>query len=143
VRWLILSLVVLWIAPPASAQLAIKCAAPQGWSYILDGASRWEEDGVSGGSVSLVQDDTGRWDVVYATDYNKFTARQDGAKIDVVTNEGISGSVVLVATYPLGVVETFHLHRNEKGDSKLVITAAKPAIGAPARSSLFVSQCAR
>ncbi len=70
------------------AQVAIKCAAPQGWSYFLDGAVRWEEDGISGGSVSLVQDDAGRWDVIYATDYNKFTARQDGARIDVVTNEG-------------------------------------------------------
>ena len=94
-------------------------------------------------AVWLVQDDTGGWDVIYATDHNKFTARQDGAKIDVVTNEGVFGSVVLVAIYPLGVVETFHLYRDEKGGSKLVITAAKPAIGAPARSSLFVSQCAR
>ena len=141
VRCLVLSLIALTVALPGWAQERITCMAPTGWSYFFSGSLEVEQDGISGGTVSLVQDGAGRWDIVYSTTSNQFTARGDGAKVEALVHEVVPGSVILVVSYPLGTAETYHLYRRADGKHELVITSAKPAVAAPARSSMFASKC--
>ena len=127
----------------AAEPITIVCGESAGQTYWLQSKDGWTKDGFAGGNVLLSRDSKGEWDVIYVTKLNKFSAKGDGAQVGLLHSVDplLSGSATIVAFYPLGTVEVFHLVGNGRS-VEMATSVAKPMTAtAPARSSLFVSKC--
>lgn len=115
----------------------------------MDGRTGWADDGMSKGSMTFVRHSKDNWDVIIKdASGSTFSAKQDGAKILLMSGGAATGSTILLAAYPLGTVETFHLTLGADGSGELAMTSARPSVvyaagTTPPRSSVFVSKCSR
>jgi hypothetical protein len=124
---------------PAHSEVLRTCGASSGWAYYLAGGvvqqddAGWQEDGISNGGVMLLRDGE-NWDIVYTDATGSRSARADGGRVVMLT-ENTSGVVVLVA-YPT-VQETYLFSATR---SEVVWTQIKAA-GLADKGAVFRAAC--
>jgi hypothetical protein len=63
----------------AAQQVVTICGASSGYGYYLEPAGNgWTKDGISDGSLTVLRDTAGQYDVVIKSVGNSFTAKGDG-----------------------------------------------------------------
>lgn len=103
----------------------------------------WSEDGISNGSITVVQDKSGQYDLIIKHSGGTLTARADGAVLAPIEKQ--PGRFTIIAVYPLGTVETYQFTLDRAGNGTLLLARMKNAVP-PYRltiGSLLVSTCSK
>lgn len=124
-----------------SEEIITKCGSSIGKSYYINPDKGWIDDGIKNGKLTFKKTKDGDFDIVIVDSAGTFTAREDGAKVSVVKQDG--GYITLLAVYPLKVVEIFQLLLDTNGKGQLIWSSIKNIDEQNnfIRGSMFVAEC--
>jgi hypothetical protein len=137
----------LLLAPLECAAMTIAtCGAQTGHSYYLPsgpvgaGDAGWQQDGVTGGSLSLVMNDNAEFDVIQFDASKKvISAVNDGAKVSPIR---LSANEIAVSVYyPADTIEVYSFFRDAAGKSSLIFLQSRGSPNGISAGKLFVSEC--
>jgi hypothetical protein len=135
-----LALAAMLMATGARSEIITVCERASGRTAALEGGTvQWVDDGLSEGSITILRDANGAYDVSIKDAAGNFTAREDGASISADTEADLT----LVVRYPLGTVETYILALASDGAGTLIWSAMKNRVVGVTKGSLFTASCRR
>lgn len=135
-----LALAAMLMATGARSEIITVCERPSGRTAALEGGTvQWVDDGLSEGSITILRDANGAYDISIKDAAGNFTAREDGASISADTEANLT----LVVRYPLGTVETYILALASDGAGTLIWSAMKNRVVGVTKGSLFTASCRR
>jgi hypothetical protein len=104
---------------------------------------KWGKDGMKDGRFVFLERPSGEIDYLFRDAGEQFiSARGDGAQVRVLKHADDKVGFTAIVSYPeTGVVETFVITKDPQGRRMALLTANKPALGLPARTSSFVADC--
>lgn len=122
------------------------CGALSGHSYyqpsgLVGGSDAgWQEDGVTGGSLTLVMNDNGEADLLQFDASKKvISAVNDGAKVSPIR---ISADELAVSVYyQADTIEIYSFFRDAAGRSSLIFLQSKGNPKGITAGKLFVAEC--
>ena len=122
------------------------CGSQSGHSYYQPSGpvggrdAGWQEDGVTGGSLTLVMNDNGEFDLLQFDASKKvISAVNDGAKVSPIR---ISANELAVSVYyQADTIEIYSFFRDVAGRSSLIFLQSKGNPKGITAGKLFVSEC--
>jgi hypothetical protein len=121
---LISILVVSFIAPLSAQTVITTCGASLGKTYVREGNNgKWVDDGISGGSITLLFDKDKNPDLIIKSRGGSFSAKGDGAT--VVISHFTEGTISVIAAYPLNTVENYMFKINNNGKGFVMWTSTR------------------
>jgi len=123
-------------------QVVAQCGASKGQMVYLDrNKLKWEEDGITNGSITFLRLPNGKFDIITKDAMSAFSYAGDGAKI-VGLEEG-SDKKTFIAIHSSTVVEVFQLTLFQNGGGTLIWTATKnkSSNALITKGSLFTASC--
>jgi hypothetical protein len=128
----------------AAQQVVTICGASSGYGYYLEPAGNgWTKDGISDGSLTVLRDTAGQYDVVIKSVGNSFTAKGDGAQVFRVDGN-YDQRFTLVVVYPLPVTELYQFTLDQSGRGTVIWAAVKNGLlGKITKGTLFTATCSK
>jgi hypothetical protein len=126
-------------------QVITTCGASTGKSYYLEPEKHgWVDDRISDGTTTFFRYPGGDYDLLYKDTVGTHSAREGGATVFKVHDEG-DNLLTFVVIYPLHVTEVYQLTLDGAGNGTLIWSNIKNRAG-PAgitRGMLLTSNCSR
>jgi hypothetical protein len=141
-----LALLLILSSHVTAQQLITVCTASKGWTYYVQGQEKkFVEDGVAKGSITLIRDSAGKYDLLVTDVLNSYSVTEDGAKIVVTYENTNPRTVTLVVGYPYGTTETYMFLLDDAARGEVIWTTLKPEASSiiPGfnKGSLFRAEC--
>jgi hypothetical protein len=101
-------------------QIITVCGASSGYGYYLEPTrDGWQQDGIKNGTITVIRDSAGAYDVILKDTMTTFSARGDGAQV-VKVDGSDHHRFTLVAVYPLDRGLSVHARPERAGNVDLV-----------------------
>jgi hypothetical protein len=129
----------------AAQEVITVCGASAGYGYYSEPQQHgWVEDGIKDGTLTVLRDATGAYDVITKDRRTTFSARDDGAQV-VKVNGSDDLRFALVVVYPLPVSEIYQFSLDQRGRGTLIWAAVKNRAGplAVTKGTLFTAACSK
>jgi hypothetical protein len=130
--------------PAHARQIVTQCNQITGKSYYVSPDDKWQDDGMTGGTFTIVREDDKSYDVIIKdASATAFTAKGDGGAITPLKEEG--GNITILVIYPLNVIEIYQLTLDSNGSGVLLFSTVKNGVGTidhpVTKGSLFTAAC--
>lgn len=137
-----LSLSTLFVSMPAVAQEVIaNCGASKGKMVYLTPQPKWEDDGITNGSIMFIKMKNGKFDVIVKDAVSTLSYTEDGASI--VGLEESPFKKTFVVLHSKIVVEVFQLTLKSDKSGTLIWSSLKNGAmnGVITKGALFTASC--
>jgi hypothetical protein len=131
----------------AQQQVITVCGSSAGFGYYLEPKHEgWSKDGISKGTVTVMRDATGAYDIIAKDTMTTFSARGDGAQV-VKINGSDDLRFTLVVVYPKPVTELYQFTLDRSGRGTLIWAAVKNQLQVGpigmTKGTLFTATCSK
>ena len=129
----------------AAQEVITVCEASAGYGYYLEPEhDGWVKDGIKNGTLTVVRDATGAYDVIAKDVRTTFSAKGDGARV-VKVNGSDHLRFTLVVVYPKPVTEIYQFSLDQRGRGTLIWASVKNRLGpiAVTKGTLFTAACSK
>jgi hypothetical protein len=133
------------VSDVAAQEVITVCGASAGYGYYLEPQhAGWQKDGVDNGTLTVLRDTTGNYDVIAKDVRTTFSAQGDGAQV-VKVNGSDHLRFTLVVVYPKPVTEIFQFSLDQRGRGTLIWASVKNRVGpiGVTKGTLFTSTCSK
>jgi hypothetical protein len=131
----------------AQQQVITVCGASAGFGYYLEPKhDGWIKDGISKGTLTVMREATGAYDIISKDTMTTFSARGDGAQV-VKVNGSDDLRFTLVVVYPKPVTELYQFTLDQRGRGTLIWAAVKNQLQSGpigmTKGTLFTATCSK
>lgn len=144
--WLRSAVALLALCGPSNAGQTVVtvCSASKGMTVTpeLGGQPAWLDDGVQDVTLTFIQLDGLKYDILIEDPRSTFSARDVRASIQAEEGSD-NGIVTIVAIYPVGTIEVYMLALDREGTGRLIWSSMKNRVLGTTKGSLFTASCTR
>jgi hypothetical protein len=133
------------VSEVAAQEVITVCGASAGYGYYLEPQVHgWQQDGIKNGTLTVLRDRAGGYDVISKDVNTTFSAKGDGAQV-VKVNGSEDLRFTLVVVYPNPVTEIYQFSLDQRGRGTLIWAAVKNRVGplAITKGTLFTATCSK
>jgi hypothetical protein len=142
-----LGCLVICVSDVAAQEVITTCGASAGYGYYIEPQhDGWQQDGIKNGSLTVLRDASGGYDIISRDIRTTFSAKGDGAQV-VKVNGANHLRFTLVVVYPNPVTEIYQFSLDQRGRGTLIWAAVKNGllvgpIGVT-KGTLFTATCSK